>query len=124
MACEYISSAIGHLAQHIVKHIDTASLYVQNKFVAYLSLIGANLIFFELAVFICSLVNDFFNHHHNYESLSESDRYGRSLCLGTIFFSILGGSNRIFCKSLRIPLSNIGVGIVSGLTCLIYIYYK
>lgn len=125
MPYEFIEYTTGELKKYIFKWLNSASLSVQNRsVVTYLSLVGANLVFFEVAIAICQVVDGVFNKYCNYEDLSATDQIRRSWCLGALFISILGGSNWVFCKSLLIPFSPWKVGIVSSATCFIYLCYK
>lgn len=112
-------------SKHIVKWLDSASHYLPASSTAYVSVIGANLVFFEVAVNVCRVV-----HHcsmrssEDYYEMPSDDRINRSLVLGGLFVATLGVSNWAFCKLLHLPLSKWKIVALSIGTCLIYLSYK
>lgn len=123
-AFEYICHMTGQLAQYTVKWIDVASPYIQNSPASYISLIGANIILFEVAVAISRLVSRLLNVYHDYDDLMDAAKKRRCVGLGLFFVSIIGTGNLIFCKNFRLPLFPWKVIAVSFTTCLVYLYCK
>lgn len=122
---EYAWKVADQWAQHTVRWLDSASFYLQNHSLAYLALIGANLIFFEVAIAISRLGNNLFSRcNGDYEGLQGGEGYAYSLGLGGLFAATLGVSNWVFCKMLRIPLAGWQVTAVSVATCFFYLCYK
>jgi hypothetical protein len=124
-ASESIWQSVGQWAQYSVKWIDSASSYVQSSPQAYLALIGANIIFFEVAQAVSRFANFLFSQClGNFDQLQSDEKCARSLALGLIYVITLGGANWAFCKMLRIPLSPVKVMIVSVVTCCTYLFCK
>lgn len=105
-AYQYVYQIAGQLAQHTVKWIDKASVYVQYPPISYLALISANILFFEVALSICRLTNCIFNCCRTKdEDLQHREQRWRSIGLGMLFIATVVGTNVVFCRALRVPLS-------------------
>jgi hypothetical protein len=124
-AYESIWHSLGQWGQQSVKWIDSASLYLQKGPQAYLALIGANIIFFELALAVSRLANFLFNQcQGDFGDLESDEKTARSLVLGLVYVITLGGANWAFCNMVRLPISPLKVTVVSILTCSAYLFYK
>jgi hypothetical protein len=107
-----------------VRWIDNASFYLQNRWLAGLTLIGMNIVCFEIVLSIYRLVNFFLNRNSPYELLSETERNERAFGLGVVFVATLGLTNWVFCKILLLPLSIGNMIAISLPTGLIYLFWK
>lgn len=121
---QYVCSLTGQVAQRTVKWIDSASIHFQSFPNSYAALIVANIVFFEIALAVCRIANHLFNKYKDYHDLDPHERCWRSLNLGLLFVTALGGANRGFCKEFRIPLSGWKVVTISILTSFIYFYLR
>ncbi|HMN26206.1 MAG TPA: hypothetical protein PKE38_16990 [Ignavibacteriaceae bacterium] len=106
---------------HTKKLLGKTYIFIQSQPGAYLTIIAANMISFEIALRICRLINNFFSHlKENEDGENQQQRWKFTL----LFSSIIVGSMTICCKTLNLPLSSWKVIGVSFTTNIIYLIYK
>lgn len=118
-----IYQIVGQLAQYTVKWINKASLYIQNSPTAYscIALIGANIVFFEVALTICRVANCLFNCFHAYKNLQRDGQRLLSFSLVGLFVSTLTGANWVFCKTFCLPIACWKATAISFTTQCVYL---
>jgi hypothetical protein len=109
---------------YTVSWINQTLPYFQNTWVASFTLVGLNVICFEVALRVCRCTYRLFSRNRPTAPLSSSDARARAWGLGIAFATLVGLGNWTFCRLLSLPLSRGRVGAISLSTCLIYLFWK
>lgn len=120
IAGEQISSQLVKWFDYTARVINTSSTYLRASVRATLALVCLNIIFFEVAVVICAIVNKLFNCFYLYSDLSENGKLARSIVLGSVFVIAVVGANSLFQTMLNISLPRWWIVFVAASTDLVW----
>lgn len=109
---------------YIVRWINQASSYLQNPWVASLTLVGLNVACFEVALLVCRCTYRLFSQNRPAAPLSGGDDHARAWGLGIAFTTLVGLGNWTFCRLFSLSLSRGTVAAISVPTCLIYLFWR
>lgn len=110
--------------QYCVKWVKNASLYLKNGWIAGATLVGYNVICFELILSICRIAQSLLYPSFSYDQLSEEERNAMSFRFMLGFSTSIGLANWTFWKLLQPSLTIAQMVIVSTATCFTYLYLK
>lgn len=115
--------------KYLVQQINIASIHIQkDKRWAAASLVGANIIFFEMATTIARLVSNVWNEQQHYRELDPAELNWRGFVIQLLIGGMMTAFNAAFCEYMNVPLSGWQVAVISFSTSISYvalkIYYK
>ncbi len=111
--------------KYLVQQINMASVHIQkDKRWAVASLVGANIIFFEIATTIARLVSNVLNEQEHYRRLNPAEITWRALTIEILIGGMMTAFNGAFCEYMNIPLSGWQIAAVSFSTSISYVALK
>ena len=96
LAGERISLRLVKWFDHTAGVINTSSTYLPASVRATLAVMGLNIVFFEVAVLICAIVDKLFNCFYLYSNSNENGKAAWRLVLGSVFVIAVGGETNFF----------------------------